>query len=325
MPAHECSKPIAIIVPFGPNYLWHVLAVARIGYDSDYAERYLHTIAAEDRACLQKNEKLLSFGYGEGGALSGFFTALPSWLGLETENDFAAYFDALDTAFQRGSLIPFVEAFTAADWTDPFMAEVLTRPDLPSDVIVLRETAMRLGDVYLRHLGRYQRDVWPHAAAAMRIRMDELNGYFCRRDIIAEWERLLGIRFAADRYRICLCYANKNGPDYNSLGYSANLFYYDKPLPQTIHFLSHEVGTHLLIGLYYDLAWANTYEHQQLYSAYECLAMFYNRLIMGGETLAYTLPRMNDRRHLEIYAAAYVKGIKPAELLQAALQARPHP
>lgn len=321
MPPHEWRKPIAITAKLGPNYLWHVLAAAKIGYDSDYADRYLHTIASDDRAYLQANKTLLTFGYGEGGALSGFFTVLPSWLGLETEADFDAYFRVLETALQRCSLKPFVEAYPSADWSDRFMAESLQRPDLPNEVTSLRETAVRLGAIYLRNLGRYYREVWPHAAAAMQARMGELNDYFGRRNVIAEWERLLGIDFTANRYLICLCYANKNGPDYNSLGYDANLFYYDKSLRQTIHFLSHEVGTHILIDLYYDLARTNAYEHKQLYSAYECLAMFYNRMIMGGETLEYTLPRMDDRRHLELYAAAYIDGMKPTALLQVALQA----
>ncbi len=38
------SKTVIITTRFGPNYLRHIIAVARIGYNSEYADTYKGTI-----------------------------------------------------------------------------------------------------------------------------------------------------------------------------------------------------------------------------------------------------------------------------------------
>jgi hypothetical protein len=251
----------------------------------------------------------------EGGELAGFFASLPAWLGVEEKSDFEKYFDVLQDALKAGRLQPFADGFPEADWSDRFLSEFLSRDKVHPELQELVSTAGNLADIYLRNLDSYRQEVWGEAQMAMYPRTNDLSEFFSERDYIGIWERFLGLEFAADAYNIVICFANKNGPDYNSLGYSGNLFYYDKPFDRTWQFVSHEIGTHLLIDTYFKLARSNKYEHRKLYSAYETLAMFYNRMILGLDKLAYQIPQMNDRWHLQRYAELYERGIGPEALL----------
>jgi hypothetical protein len=313
-------KPVIITTRFGPNYLWHILAVARIGYDSEYADTYRDTIAPAALKYLESNKSLLEFAEGEGGELSGFFTVMPAWLHLESKSQFQTYFDVVEVALRKGDLSPFVKAYRDADWLDRFFSEHVKRAKFPADQHDLIEKARRLSQIYVDSLDAYRRSVWRDARRKLAKRATELNDYFEKQDFIAKWEQLLGIPFASNQYEVVLCYANKDGPDYNSLGYNGNLFYYDKPFGKTCQFLSHEIGTHLLIDIYFTLVTTGKYDHRKLYTAYETMAMFYNKLVLGIDELDYSLPRMNDARHLEVYSKAYYEGIAPQVLILKALE-----
>ncbi|MFH1372500.1 MAG: hypothetical protein ABII79_01710 [bacterium] len=313
-------KPVIITGKLEPNYLWHLMAVARIGYDSEYADNFRHTVNPEDLACLEDNKALLAFGEGEGGDLSGVFTTLPAWLGFENEPDLKSYFEIVQTALQQGNLTPFVEAYPEADWSDRFFAHYLKSAKFTPAESDLIEKSRRLSRVCVDNFDSYHQQVWPRVQPALARRAAELKDYFQKLDYVAKWEHLLGIPFAADQYEILLCYANKNGPDYNSISYSSNLFYYDKPLEKTCQFLSHEIGTHLLIDIYFDLAAGGRYEHRKLYAAYETMAMFLNKLILGTDELEYDLPRMNDKWHLKVYSEVYRKGMAPRDMILKALE-----
>lgn len=313
-------KPVVFTAPAVPNFLWHVLAVAGIGYNSDYADTYQHTIASADLDYLIACRSQLSFAEGEGGDLAGLFTALPAWLLLSDPDRLELYFTTLDTALRDGSLTPFVDSFPDANWSDRFMADALEHPAFPDDREALSGTARRLADVYLRSWDAYESEVWPDAELVLLRRAEELQHHFDQTDYIHRWEEMLAIPFAADRYEIALCFANRNGPDYNSLGYDSNLIYYDKPFTRTCQFVSHEIGTHLLIDLYLDRARAGEHGHRALYSAYETLAMFFNRRLLNVDKLAYEIPQFDDQRHLKLYEQHYRAGISPAELLAKILE-----
>lgn len=273
---NKWPKPIIITTRFGPNYLWHILATAKIGYDSEYADDFQNTINPDDMRYLESIKQHLEFEAGQGGALSGLYTVMPAFLPLESKIDFEKYFASLDKAFQEGSLVTIANDFPEADWSDRFMREFLGQPEFPQELLDLRDVARRLGEIYLRNLDSYRENVWGKIHPTLAERAAKINAFFTEEDYIAKWEKFLGIPFASNRYEIVLCYANKNGPDYNSLGYSGNLFYYDKPFKRTCQFLSHEIATHLLIDIYFNLAKTGKYEHARLYAAYESLAKFYN-------------------------------------------------
>lgn len=58
-----------------------------------------------------------------------------------------------------------------------------------------------------------------------------------------------GFTWKYPSYEIVLCSALKDGPQANSLGYERNTFYHDYDLGWTTDFISHEVGTHIMMKI----------------------------------------------------------------------------
>ncbi len=317
------QKPIIIKTRIGPNYLWHIMAVAKIGYDSEYSDLYKNSIDPDDLKYIESIKSLLAFQEGEGGDLSGFFSMLPSWLNLENYSDFKKYFDTLIIALQEGSLLPFVRTYKDANWFDLFFSEFIKRDNIPKGNEKLITVSQKLSSIYLSNFESYINNVWPIAKDSMIPRQNELCKVFEETDYIAKWEKLLGIPFEANQYEIVLCYSNKNGPDYNSLGYDSNLFYFDKPFKKTCQFLSHEIGTHILIKTYFKLSSEGTPDQRKLYSAYESLSMFYNKVILETENLEYNLSEhMDEEYYLAKYQKLYKENLNPETMIVNALNSK---
>lgn len=312
------AKSVTFSTRLGPNFLWHVLAVAKIGYESDYAERYRHTLPPRSLEILRANAAMLRFGNGSSGAMTGFFAFLPAWLHLESKSDFVDYFARALQSLQEGSFAALIGEFPDVDWTDrgwAHLSGLRFRPDPEGDSIFAA-----LSDAYLAAYDSFVDIVWPEASIAMLPRCHELNEWFESHDYVAAWERELGIPFAVPSYEIVLCYSNLNGPDYNSLGYSGNLFYYDKPFERTWQFASHEIGTHLLFDVLADASARLGVEPSALHRPFESLAMFYNQRVLGTMNLAYDLPTCNGTAFLSFYTREVRPGITPTELLTRAWQ-----
>ena len=296
-----------------------MLAVGRIGYDSDYADRFGHTVAGGDLDVLRDHHDELAFAEGEGGALSPFFGTFAGALPIETFADIEEYFAVLARTFEEGRLGVLAEAYPEVVSSDRFFKRGIVGGSLQEDRQALSAGIKKLAEVYLRSFEAYVNQVWPVAQEAIQPRLQALNTQYQQKDYIATWERFLKMEWDGPRYEMVVCYANKNGPDYNSLGYNANLIYYDKPFDRTWQFVSHEIGTHLLIDVYMDLAESDRYDQRELYAAYECMAMFFNRMVLGLPKLAYDIPQFESERRLGVYASIYRGEMGPRELISTAL------
>ena len=61
------------------NFVFHMLSVARCGYDNAYGERYRREYPEEDLAVFKENEPLLTVCGGEHcGALHGLMVSVPA-------------------------------------------------------------------------------------------------------------------------------------------------------------------------------------------------------------------------------------------------------
>jgi len=319
VPQSVWPKPVRFTVEFGANYLWHLLAVARVGYVSPYASKCPNTVAPADVELIAACKDDLAWVEDSGGNLSGFFVNLPAWLKLESHGDFEVYFETMETALHEGSLQPFVNRFPGSRWKDPHYKHYLQQANFASELATHRAMARRLAGAYMRNLEAYRRLVWPRAAQNLKPRELALAAEFAEVDFIARWESLLDIRFAMPCYEFLLCYASQGGPDFNSVGYGRTVMYYDKPFKRTCQFASHEIGTHLLFEVYSELLKDSGCDKRKAYCALEILAQYCNRRVLEVETLEYHLPGMDENFFLERFEAGFRAGKHPRDLLRSVL------
>jgi hypothetical protein len=309
------KKHIIAVVEKCPNYIFHLMAVAKVGFDSEYADKHEDSVLPEDIAYMQKHKNLLSFGAGHGGELVKIMVFFPSYINLKSANAFEDYFSLLDSGFQTDDFQPFLERH--ALYNEKLNAWEPVREEYLRSIAEYKEVIAELGRIYLRNYTTHEREIWHIEKAEMDKVALKINDYFKDKDIISKWEALTGREFKFDNYYIVLCSAIKNGPNANSLGYDRNIFYHDISFDYMTEFISHETGTHILIDVVKELYELKKFEGGVLYGAYESLAKFYNTIILKNKTLEPSMPFFHDEKYLEIYDEIYSKNpnITPRGLL----------
>ncbi len=302
-------KPISFEVTLVPNYLLHLLASARVCFDSVYADKYESTIKAPDIEFLRKNRQLLSWGSGEGGELSELAVKMPITFGLQSEEELIEYFDLLIGGLVTKSVDLFFSRY-ASQIAHLEHTWFPVGPEAVLNLVPLAETLENYRQVVKRNFGLYEESVWPHECSQMREVAGELDDYFDGQDIIGRWEELTGKTLAAERYTIILSSAIEGGPNANSVGYAKNIFCSRKSLDWTKDFISHEVGIHLLMSEFRRRAESENYDWMRLFAANECLVQFLNGMVLERSNLAYDLKQFGSADLLPKYAKVYQAGDK---------------
>ena len=294
-------RPILADVRLAANYVFHLAAVAKVGFDSEYSQRYLHTVIESDRNFLIEHRHLLSFGSGSGSELVGVFLFLPSYLDFACAEEFSEYFRLLDAGCESGEFSRLFQHYS-----DRFekLSSWISRRDYETELGAAsnhRETVAKLGRLVLRNFSAYVSSVWPIERPKLLSVANAVSEHFAGRDPISEWERITGIRYELNSFHASFVSAIGGGPNANSLSYDTVIFHHERPFDYTVQLIQHEVGTHILFQTMRRLADSERYDWPVLYAAYECLAKFYNRILLGKNELAYQLPKFHQEEFLAIY------------------------
>jgi hypothetical protein len=313
------GKDVVCVVERFANYVFHLLAVAKISYNSEYADMYRDTIIHEDLEYLEKQRSRLQWGRGKGGVLTPIFMFIPVYINLYTEDELAEYFSFIDQGIEIQDSEPTLRRY--GDYFERlklwFMPEDFEN-NLYKPLIEHREVIRQLGEIYKRNYPEYIKNVWPKERRKVEGVAQKLNFRLKEEDLITKWEKLTGMEFKFPRYEIVLVSAAKNGPSANSLGYERNLFYADPRVELMVKFISHEVGTHILCDLF-KKAQSRGIDYMIIYKAHECLNMFYNKMFYPE--MEYNWSHYDEETFLPIYKQIYDEnsGITASELFNRGL------
>lgn len=320
-------KRVVTTIEKGTNYIFHLLASAGINFDNEYTTRYSRIVKNEHQKLLEEHKEALSFLNGSAGDLVEHMIFFPAYLNLDSQKKLAEYFGLLSASVVEGQEEHFLKRYS-----DYIERRNFWIPEINSGWFEkIRKSAKlieQLGNVYIENFPTYESVVWPEQLKKLREKSAIINRELGGLNLIERWEKLTGIDFKVTEYQIVLVSAIEGGPNANSLGYDRNVFYSDTDLNWTIDFISHEVGTHIMADFGMPLmkkhlldpgatdpGWA-----QRFYMAYECLAQFYNSIVLGREP-NYDLKNFNSGEYLKFYRELYKSGIKSGEeLLKAAIK-----
>jgi len=305
---------------FSSNYIASIYSLAEVVFGCDTLLRYVK-MDSVDMQTLKKGRYLFQFGNGLSGELTYPTFFLPSYLGISSAKEYVAFVDDLKKGLQQNDFTAFLKKYPV-DFSDKFLAGkrqffARSNEEWSREVRPKLDEYFRVLNVFVKYAYEYERRFWKEDRRILQARADVLNQKFADEDIIARWEKLLGMRFNGD-YHISLCRYNGDGPDANSLSFDRNLFYAGSDDGYLFDFISHEVGTHLL----YEDAFStdelkvlrDTHE-RPFYAGFETLAMFYNQQLLGRK-LCYNLDFFKGNEYGAIYKNAYHQGIRAAELLR---------
>ncbi len=321
-PAPSPAKRIEFRVDPFPNYVFHLYALGKIGYASPYSEHYTDTLPERDRSYLMEHKDLLAFANGGTGPLSVAFLFFPLYLNFASPEEMNAYLDRLNAAVDTGDASALATAYgKELDRVKLFLPFEIG-PYVQS-IAPRKDTVRELGRIYRENYLAYLETVWPQEKPRLDEQAAMLKAHIAPLDLIRKWEEATGLTFRFDTYELALCRAAEGGPNAISAGYERNHFFYTGDIGYFTQFVSHETGTHILIEAYHQAMGQQRYPFSTVYSAYESLAMFYNKTrIFPGEKFLMNFENYDSDTFLTIYAELTREnpGIKAGELLQKGLE-----
>jgi hypothetical protein len=163
------------------------------------------------------------------------------------------------------------------------------------------DTIVRLRDIIIGNYDNYIADVWPEERPKLERVAVAVNEIYDSFDRIGQWEEFTRLTFKFDVYCILLCSAIKNGPNANSLGYDRVVFYHGSPIEKISDFISHEIGTHIFMGDIKAIAETNRFKWSDFYEGFECLARYFNTLVLNRTDLSYTMGDYHVDEYMNIY------------------------
>jgi hypothetical protein len=242
------NKKIVFSVEFLPNLILHVLASAGVGYDPVYGEGYRGSLTREERkffAGLPKG----AFHPRTGDLFLPCFV-FPSYFSAQTLEEARDVFSALVESYRKKTIAPLRRAFPLQTrhlriWWDDF-PEQLKGMNVRTLGIL-----KRFYEIVLGYGDRFYEEFWRLKKKEIEKTQSGLEDFFSERAVIAEWETLTGLTFRFPYFNAVLCEANRH-MDGVSLGYERDLFYFKRSRVALHDFIVHEVGTHILRGLFQD-------------------------------------------------------------------------
>jgi len=142
----------------------------------------------------------------------------------------------------------------------------------------------KLSAIYRANYASYMQLCWDGDRKLIDRTCKYIDGLFHDKDVIGEWESLTGMELLSDSYQLIIVPSLRFGPRANSLHYGVNIFpaiTEDCPKEYFDHFISHEVGTHILAPCTIDIAQISEGELRVYYIAFENLAKHLNLKLLA--------------------------------------------
>jgi hypothetical protein len=231
------------------NYVFHMLSVARVGYDNAYGARFRNDYPAEDLAVLKGYEELLTVRGGEHcGALYHMMVSLPTCAEQSAKE---YYTDLLDEAI-NGPVPPEAEVYR------PIVADICR--------------------VMLRHYDDYIARIWPGQEADIRRYIPQVEARFASSDFTARAVELVGCGLPGETFTATMVTSVENGAEAIDISKEQDVFGIVRNPVDAFYFIGHEFIIYLLKTALKDEYAFRAFE---TWPITEGLAEYYLKRILG--------------------------------------------
>ena len=231
------------------NYVFHMLSVARVGYDNAYGARFRNDYPEEDLAVLKSYEDLLTVRGGEHcGALYYMMVTLPACAEQSAKE---YYTDLLDEAI-NGPVPPEAEVYR------PIVADICR--------------------VMIRHYDDYVARIWPGQEADIRRYIPQVEARFASSDFTARAVELVGCGLPGETFTATMVTSVENGAEAIDISKELDVFGIVRNPVDAFYFIGHEFIIYLLKNALKD---ENAFRSFETWPITEGLAEYYLKCILG--------------------------------------------
>ena len=231
------------------NYVFHMLSVARVGYDNAYGARFRSDYPEEDLAVLKGYEELLTVCGGEHcGELYHMMVSLPA-----------------------------CEEQSAKEYYVALLDEAISGP-VPPEAEVYRPIVADICRVMIRHYDDYVARIWPGQEADIRRYIPQVEARFASSDFTARAVELVGCGLPGETFTATMVTSVENGAEAIDISKQLDVFGIVRNPVDAFYFIGHEFIIYLLKNALKD---ENAFRAFETWPITEGMAEYYLKRILG--------------------------------------------
>ncbi len=266
------------------NYVFHMLSVAKCGYNNDYGNKYKKIHSKYDLDILKKNEKYITVCGGEHcGKLYSICVCIPASL---NEDKLIDYYKGLNDLFKNKNLKRHESNYTEL-YDEIFSCESLdinkkSHSEFYNSFIHLEKEIIEISEVMINNYDIYVEKVWNNSEKEIRFNINELNKIFSKYNYTDIWEKELGYKYKYNNFYAVICNSIDNGPQAINISHNKNILGITNDNMAMAKLISHEFGIYIFKDILFDLGIFNDSNILFYYKYLEAIAEYYNQLVCGG-------------------------------------------
>lgn len=270
------------------NYVFHMLSVAKCGYDNEYGEKYRSRYQEEDLAVLKSHERLLTIKGGEHiGELYGLMVSEPAKGSMSVPK----YYSALMSRIEKNEI---------PSWQK-------------SEVLAYSDAIYQISEVMIKYYDDYAENIFPIEKKQLEAYYPEVQRVFEEISFTATAEALVGCKFPGECFYATLVSGVSGGAEAIDISEDQDVFGIDRESQDEVYFIGHEFIIYLLRDA---LREENSFKEFATWELTEGLAEYYLKKIMGDTRFF-----CEQQKWVAFYEAAEEAGAKDAvSLYRAALE-----
>lgn len=231
------------------NFVFHMLSVAKCGYDNAYGNCYRDIYPAEDLAVLKENEELLTVCGGEHcGFLYGTLVSEPACAKLPAKDYYAEIIRITDNG------------------------------EIPEHFKPCAETAYKISSVMIKHYDYYINNIWKIEEENIKAYIPDVLKLFEESHFTDKAENLLGFKIPVEYFTATLVTSIEHGAEAIDISSEQDVFGINRSPIDALYFIGHEFIIYLLFNALKD---EKDFKKLNTWNLTEGLAEYYLKKIMG--------------------------------------------
>ena len=260
------------------NFIYHMLSVAKCGYDNEYGDKFASLHASDDLKILKGNESLITVAGGEHcGELYWYLVSVPASLDVEA----MSYYQSLAHLFRTGNIEVSVKQYGSV--YQLFLSA--NEPDFAESVQDFYNyykgflAIVPLCDVMIRNYPIYCNKVWDETQKELLLYAKDIADIFNENGLSEKLENITKERLKSE-FIATFCNSLDGGAEAIDISEDQDVFGIGRDYEWAVKFISHEFVIYLLKQ---SLANTSAFGDLKYWLCTEGLAEFYLSLVgMGG-------------------------------------------
>lgn len=242
---------IKMIADRETNYIYHMLSVAKCGYNNDYGAKYRGDYLEEDLVRLKKHESLITCAGGS------------HW----------------------GELYTLMLCYPAAQWTGDaksFYREIINQADsgdVPEQYLALAPAAREIADVMVRSYDHYINDIWPEDRKLLEDYIARVMPLFEQSDFTDRAETVVGCKLSVEAFHPSMVTSIQHGAEAIDISETTDIFGISRSPEDSFLFIGHEFIIYLLKQA---LREEDAFKRFETWEPTEALAEYYLKKLTGN-------------------------------------------